>query len=440
MTIGGGTFTVHNKVLPGAYINVVSARAGATMGTRGVASLPLALSWGEENKIIRVEAADFAKNSLKLFGYDAAAPEMLSIREVFKHAKTMLVYRYNTGTKATKAFGALTATAKYNGKCGNNIRVAVLASGTETKFDVVTYYNGVEVDKQTALGTVQEVKANDFVTFSGTGPLTAQAAANLASGTDTLPELNQAITKYLTALELEEFNAVGIMTGNKALTDLFVAFTKRMREDEGKKIVCVLPGVQADYEGVVSVKNGVLLEDGTVLNNINVVAWVVGAMAGAESNESLTNVVYEGAVDVDVRMTKTQYEEMIKGGYFVFYYDGEKARVLSDINSLTTFANKSADMSSNRVVRVLDSWANDIARIFSQTYIGAITNDDTGRQLFRADLVGLALQYQSIGAISNFTSEDIEVLQGTGKRDVVVNCALQPNDSMEKLYMTVNVS
>lgn len=440
MTIGGGTFTVQNKTLPGAYINVVSARAGATMGTRGIASLPFPLSWGEENKIIRVEAADFAKNSLKLFGYDAAAPEMLYMREVFKHAKTLLVYRYNTGTKATKAFGSLTATAKYNGKRGNDIRVAVLASATETKFDVVTYLDGVEIDKQLALGTVAEVQPNDFVTFSGTGPLTAQVAANLAGGTDTISNVNAALTKYMEELELEEFNACGILSSEKAVKDLFIAFTKRMREDEGKKIVCVLPDVQADYEGVISVKNGVYLEDGTRLNLVNVIAWVTGAMAGAEPNESLTNIAYEGAVDTDVRMTKTQYEEMIKGGHFVFYYDGEKARVLSDINSLTTFSNKSADMSSNRVVRVLDSWANDIANIFSKTYIGAITNDDTGRQLFRADLVSLALQYQGIGAISNFTSEDIEVLQGTGKRDVVVNCALQPNDSMEKLYMTVNVS
>ena len=31
-----------------------------------------------------------------------------------------------------------------------------------------------------------------------------------------------------------------------------------------------------------------------------------------------------------------------------------------------------------------------------------VTNSDTGRQLFKADLVALANQYQSIDAISNF--------------------------------------
>ena len=64
--------------------------------------------------------------------------------------------------------------------------------------------------------------------------------------------------------------------------------------------------------------------------------------------------------------------------------------------------------------------------IRDRSYIGLVTNSDTGRQLFKADLVSLALQYQSIDAISNFKSDDITVQQGDGKRDVAVDCALQP--------------
>ena len=146
-------------------------------------------------------------------------------------------------------------------------------------------------------------------------------------------------------------------------------------------------------------------------------------------------------MDVDVKYTKSQFEAAIKAGEFVFYADYGKARVLTDINSLTTIGqNMSSDWTSNRVVRVMDGWANDVARIFGESYIGLVTNSDTGRQLFKADLVSLALQYQSIDAISNFKSDDITVQQGDGKRDVAVDCALQPNDSMEKLYMTVVVN
>lgn len=144
---------------------------------------------------------------------------------------------------------------------------------------------------------------------------------------------------------------------------------------------------------------------------------------------------------VDIKYTKSQYEAAIKDGEFVFYADSGKARVLTDINSLTTFGNGvSEDWTSNRVIRVLDGWANDVARIFGRSYIGQVTNSGTGRQLFKADLVALALQYQEIDAISDFASEDIEVQQGNGKRDVVVDSALKPNDSMEKLYMTTVVN
>ena len=54
--------------------------------------------------------------------------------------------------------------------------------------------------------------------------------------------------------------------------------------------------------------------------------------------------------------------------------------------------------------------------------------------------MSLALQYQAIDAISDFVSEDITIQQGNGKRDVAVDSALKPNDSMEKLYMTTVVN
>lgn len=187
----------------------------------------------------------------------------------------------------------------------------------------------------------------------------------------------------------------------------------------------------ADYEGIISVKNGVILEDGTVVSADQAVAWVTGASAAAQMNESLTNTAYDGAVGVTAKYTKTQLENALKAGEFVFYAEDGKVRVLDDVNTLTTFGGgKSADWTSNRLVRVMDSWANDVGRIFGNSYLGLETNNDTGRQLFKADLVALALQYQAIGAISDFFSSDIEVAQGSGKRDVIANCQLKPNDSI----------
>ena len=80
----------------------------------------------------------------------------------------------------------------------------------------------------------------------------------------------------------------------------------------------------ADYEGVINVKNGVILEDGTTLTAAQAVAWVTGASAAAEMNQSLTNTAYDGAVDAATKYTKSQYEAAVKAGEFVFY--GENPR------------------------------------------------------------------------------------------------------------------
>ena len=60
MALGGGTFVLQNKTLPGAYINFVSAKNNNVMfGERGYATMPLLLDWGEESKVFEVTNGDF---------------------------------------------------------------------------------------------------------------------------------------------------------------------------------------------------------------------------------------------------------------------------------------------------------------------------------------------------------------------------------------------
>lgn len=444
MPIGGGTFTVQNKILPGAYVNFVALGSVAKMGARGVAALPLELNWGPENKVFSIYAEDFNKTSINVFGYDPMAPDLLLVREGIKRTRTLLIYRVNSGgTKASVEVGGMTATAVWGGTRGNAISVAILTNADDTtKVDVVTYLDGMAVDSQTIdkVSGSASLKANDFVTFGSVSTLDANVAMSLTGGTNGTVN-GAAHTAALNGFEVETFNVIGYPGTDEAIKSLYAAFVKRLRDDEGKKIVGVLYDYKADHMGLINVKNGVILADGTTITGDKAVAWVTGASAGAEINESLTNTTYDDAVDVNIKYTKSQFEAAIQAGEFVFYADYGKARVLTDVNSLTTFSQSaSKDWTSNRVIRVLDNWANDVARIFGESYIGLITNSDTGRQLFKADLVSLALQYQDIDAISDFKSEDITVQQGNGKRDVAVDCALKPNDSMEKLYMTVTVN
>ncbi len=96
--------------------------------------------------------------------------------------------------------------------------------------------------------------------------------------------------------------------------------------------------------------------------------------------------------------------------------------------------------SKNRVIRTLDSINNTIATIFETTYIGKISNNEDGRNIFKADIIAYLTRLQNMGAIQNFNSAtDITVSAGDSIDSVVVTVGAQPVDSMEKLYMTVNV-
>ena len=66
MALGGGTFLVQNKKLPGTYINFVSLpTATATLSDRGTVTMPLELDWGPDNAVFTVTNGDMIKNSRK---------------------------------------------------------------------------------------------------------------------------------------------------------------------------------------------------------------------------------------------------------------------------------------------------------------------------------------------------------------------------------------
>ena len=181
MPTGGGTFTTQNKILPGAYINFVALGSVPKVGARGVAALPLELDWGPENRVFALEAAEFNQVAMKVLGHDPMATELLLIREAMKRAKTLLVYRVNSGgQKATASVGGMTVTATWGGTRGNALSVAILANADDTaNVDVVTYLDGAAVDTQTvakSAGTAG-LKANDYVSFGTAAALSVAVEA-----------------------------------------------------------------------------------------------------------------------------------------------------------------------------------------------------------------------------------------------------------------------
>lgn len=443
MALGGGTFTSMNKKLIGSYINVVSRlRANATLSDRGVAAVPMSLNYAPEG-VFKVTSGDLQKNSRAIFGCEYTADELKPVRDVFKNANT--VYFYNVlsgGTAATNTY----ATAKNKGTNGNNLKIRIDAVvDDENSFDVVTLLGNIVVDTQRVAKTENTttdngLKDNDFVTFKKTAPITATVVATSLTG-----GANGTSADYQTALDLFEgysFNTLACTANDDTTKGLFVAYTKRMRDEVGVKFQTVVHDYAgADYEGIISVKNHVKGKITSDADYNALVYWVTGAAAGCAVNRSNTNRLYDGEYEVDTDYTQSELASFLDGGYFVLHTVGDDVRVLVDCNTLLTYTEDKGELfNDNQTIRVVDQVANDIATIFNTKYIGMIQNTATGRALFKSDIVSHHMELQNKNAIEGFTADAVTVTAGNKKGEVIVEDNITVVGTMTTLYMTVYVS
>lgn len=247
---------------------------------------------------------------------------------------------------------------------------------------------------------------------------------------------DSAYQTYLDQAESYTFNAMGCPSNKDTVKKLFTSYCERMRDDVGKKFQVVVFRDLDDYEGVVSLKNG--LQDDK--DNPALIPWLTGVVAGTAVNESATNMVYDGEYQVDTDYTQTELEKGITEGSFMFHKVDDDVKTLRDINTFVSVTDtKSIDFSMNQVIRVLDQIANDIAVLFGKKYIGKVPNDASGRVSLWSDIVAHHKQLETIRAIQDFNSENVIVEAGDTKEAVVVSDTVNPTAAMEKLYMTVYV-
>lgn len=438
--MAGGTFVTMNKVRPGAYINFESVpKPLMTVAERGVVTMPVAMEWGPEGKMITLLSEDLLNgNSVAKIGYDAFDAESLVFREALKNAYKAYIYRADTGgEKATTTVGNLTVAALYTGVVGNKISVAVVED--EEKFKVQTFLNGALKDEQIVSG-IGDLVANDWVEFSGEGALTANAGTQLTGGTN--GTLNAAVlTSYFKEAEKFKWNTMAIPLDLQSVGAQVTAFIKRMRDDLGKKCQAVVVDYpNADYEGIISVSQGYKTSTETITKHI-FAATVAGMTAGANVNESNTYAVVDAdAVEIIGELSDEEVKEALQSGKFIIARrDDDVIVVEQDINTFKTFVpKKGKEFAKNRVIRCLDEINNTTKLTWEKAYVGKVDNDADGRSTFKADLINFGKQLQNLRAITDFDgSADINVSNGQNIEDVITDWAITPVDAMEKLYMTV---
>lgn len=428
MALGGGTYLTQNKVLPGTYINFVSAsNASASISDRGYAAVACDLKWGTEGKIFEVTASEFLTDSMSIFGFAYNADELKGIRDIFANANTVYFYRLNGGSKATCSI----ADARCGGTRGNDIKITV-ESG-DGGFTVKTLIDGTEVDSQTA-AAADKLTDNDFVVFKKDSTLAASAGIALTGGTDTASAASDH-QKFLNLTESYSFNILACISDDESIKKLYGDFTKTMRDDYGIKFQAVIHNYSDESEGIINVGN-----DAKENEKYGLVWWISGAECACAVNKSLTNRTYDGEYTPVVDLTQSELEKAIDAGKFMLHRNGTDIKVLEDINSFTEFSStKSSDFSDNQVIRLLDSTGNDIAVMFNSYYLGKVQNNKAGRTAFWNDIVSYNRQLQDLGAIEDFKAEDVTVDIGNDKKTVIVKNSITPVCAMSKLYMTVVV-
>lgn len=444
--MAGGTFESQNKVRPGVYIRFKTASAqGITLGERGTVAICEPLSWGPVAQVITIEAGDDVTG---ITGYDMTDSHNRFLQEIFRGsnrtnpANKVLLYRPAASSSAAAAatIENLTCTAKYAGARGNDIVVIVTENVDTEDFTVSTVVDGVIVDTQSG-STVADLTENAWVSFSGTGDLTASTGTALTGGADGTVNA-AAYSTFLTNIEPYKFDVLCYDGSDSSVLSAFEGFIKRIANENGQyaQLVCVDSG-SPDSRFIINVENGIILSNGDTLTPQQTCWWVSGVAAGAAYNQSLTFAKHPGAFGVSPVLTNSEIIDAINAGKIVFSADDGDVKIETDINSLVTYTSEIGKVyRKNRVVRLCNSIANDIYKEFSNNFIGIVNNNELGRSRFKSAVVGYLIDIQANEGIQNFSADDVEVLQGTDVDAVVINISIQPVDAAEKIYMTVEVA
>lgn len=452
----GGTWIAQNKIRPGAYINFVSVpKAVGTLGERGTVAIGLPMTWGPHGALIKVTGDELLTGgSIPKIGCSATdTEESLIYRVALSGAFTALLYRTDKeGEKATatlqdNAEDALAITAKYDGTSGNKITVVIAADTKQSGNSVVQILFNNLLKEEFSVGTISaigdlESEYVDFDVKKASASVPKTAGTPLTGGTNGEND-SSTYADFWKLLNTENFQCMAMYDKTASVAPLIKDMVEIWREKRGKKVQAVVYDYEtADYEGIISVNQGFKTETETV-DETMFMLWAASQTAGAEVNESLTAAVVEGAVQIINPIDEDEIADALQLGKFVLSYRQDGAVVVEkDINTLHTFTvDKNYAFSKNRVIRCLDEIANTAMLVFNRNYCGKISNDTKGRAQYKTELIHQIDTLVGIRAIDNFDgASDITVLPGEDVDSVVVDMTIQPVDSMEKLYMTVNVN
>ena len=270
----------------------------------------------------------------------------------------------------------------------------------------------------------------------------------------------------LKAMLTERFDYLAIPTIENAQLEYVATWVKTARENKFKKIKVVLPGSNADYEGVINFGNTKVFTADREYKPAEYTARIAGLVAGTNMTQSATYAPLAEVIDCD-RHTQDEMDAMVNEGKFFIWYDGEKFKMSRAMNSLvTTSQGKLEGYQTIKIVDLMDMIYDDIRKTAQDSYIGKYTNDYENKCLLISAILGYFKQLENERLLQKdystceidceavrtyqlshglFTKEELakmsddEVKKLDTKKIVFLKAKVRPLDAMEDIQLPINI-
>lgn len=187
-------------------------------------------------------------------------------------------------------------------------------------------------------------------------------------------------TEALTYLETIKFDIMTIPGILDADVAAISTWAKGVYDNNGKKILAVLPKSVSDHEAVINFVTDDIVAGEDIFTSNDYLARVTGLIAGLPLTVAPTYRVLSEVNDVP-HLTKSQADTLVDAGKLILYHDGEKVKIARGVTSLTTVTSKPVEYKKIKIMRILNLIYADVKKTIEDNYIGSIQNSYTNKLL-----------------------------------------------------------
>ena len=270
----------------------------------------------------------------------------------------------------------------------------------------------------------------------------------------------------LKKMATDRWDYLAIPTIETSALETVATWIKTNRENKYKKVKAVLPGYDADYEGIINFANTKIRTADKEYTPAEYTSRIAGLIAGTPLTISATYAPLAEVIDCD-KHELDENDEKVNAGEFFIWYDGTKYKMSRAVNSLiTTTQGKQEGYQTIKIVDIMDMMHDDIRMTAQDSYIGKYTNDYDNKCLLITAIMGYFKQLEKerllqkdystvdidIEAVRNYqlsnglyTQEeladmsDFEIKQLDTKKKVLLKAKVKILDAMEDINLPISI-